>query len=955
MIRRRAALLASLLVVSACAGDSGVRSTQYVPLPEYPWDNDTPAVLAPDPDTRIVTLDNGLVVYLRNNAQPGDSVELRLAVNAGSGVEDPDQSGVAHFLEHMLFNGTEEFPGNELIATLRSFGMEFGADVNAYTSYDETVYELNVPLDEPDALGVGLDVLAQWLSAATIDPDEVEAERGVILDEYRIRDQTLSGRQFVTIADMLLGGGPYEGRQPIGTAEAIESMTAEPLRRFYDDWYRPDNAAVIVVGDIDVDDAEEMIRERFDDIEPRSTRSDRPDLSLSPYAEVDVRVDNDLDATAAVFELNWPAPSSGNADDVEGAERDGMRRSLALQVAFDIVATRLSDDVRRGDAPFFAAGDGNLGFVRGLTAPGVYVVGSPEDATDAAEALTDEFERLRRFGIHPNELERAIAPLRAAADADLVGRETRSDREFADELVAHFLTGAPIATPRDEHREVTRILNVLSVDEVEAVLAEHLATAAPHLYVSLPDDSDAPTAASLLALLESAAERTLEARPPAPEAPEALMEAPEAVEEDSSELLVRDVRSSFDADILEFPNGAQVVINPTNLVDGEVTLVAWSPGGVSQMDEDDVVVARYATAVAEMSGIGDLDAVEAAMVRESAQMELFPVITLEEEWVTGTASTDDLELALQQLHLWFDDPQFDEAALEALKASDRALIESPGADPELASYLELLDARYGDNPWYAVLPTLEQLDDIDIDDVERVFTDRFDNPRDWVFVISGDIDEEVAADLARMYLGSLRGSGRAEFYDPIDAPTPDGVVSREVRAGVGNTAMLTLQFETPSEFDDLEETRVRLLDKVLDIRLTDVIREELSATYSPRTMIGFGSYGESVMVSVMVSGDPDEMDAMEDAILRELADLAENGPTEEEFDAAVAAVEREYGAGDNETVAWGLVGIAFQPGYQRFYLGRSAALYDVSADDLAEFATRAMPLDHYIRILQLPR
>ena len=240
---------------------------------------------------------NDLTVYLRANDRPGASAEMRLAINAGSGQEDADQAGTAHFLEHMMFNGTAKFPANELIATLRGFGMTFGADVNAYTSYDETVYELTVPTTDSTNLTTGLDVLHEWMSAATLDPVEVEREKGVVLDEWRQRDQSFDGRVGAATEKLMLAGSEYENREPIGTDTAINAMTPDLLRRFYDTWYRPDNAAIMVVGDIDVDEVEAEIRDRFEPLKARGDSKPRAEPSLGTYGTPDATVLIDPDAT----------------------------------------------------------------------------------------------------------------------------------------------------------------------------------------------------------------------------------------------------------------------------------------------------------------------------------------------------------------------------------------------------------------------------------------------------------------------------------------------------------------------------------------------------------------------------------------------------------------------------------------------------------------------------------
>jgi zinc protease len=265
-----------------------------------------PSLSEPDPAIVIGELDNGLRYLIRDNDNPGGRVEMRLAVDAGSVLEDDTQDGGAHFLEHMLFNGTEKFPENELIAVLRSFGAGFGADINAYTDYDETVYQLTMPTADPTVVDTGLDVLEQWLSAATIDQAQVEAERGVVLDEWRGSEASSNGRIFDALEELFLAGSPYEDKDPIGTDAAIVATDAEPLRAFYDDWYRPDNAAVVVVGDIDPGSIEDGIVERFGPIRARGASPSRPEPTVEPSDEPRVVILADPDVAEGFAQVTLP-------------------------------------------------------------------------------------------------------------------------------------------------------------------------------------------------------------------------------------------------------------------------------------------------------------------------------------------------------------------------------------------------------------------------------------------------------------------------------------------------------------------------------------------------------------------------------------------------------------------------------------------------------------------------
>ena len=538
-----------------------------------------PSLSEPDPAIVIGQLDNGLRYFIRDNDNPGRRVEMRLAVDAGSALEDETQDGGAHFLEHMLFNGTEEFPENELIAVLRSFGAGFGADINAYTSYDETVYQLTMPTDDPTVVDTGLDVLEQWLSAATIDQEQVEAERGVVLDEWRGSAATSGGRIFSALEDLFLSGSAYEDKSPIGSDEAITTTDAEPLRAFYDDWYRPDNAAVVVVGDIDTGTIEDGIVDRFGPIVARGTSPPRPELTVEPSRDPQVSILADPDVAEGSAQITLPLTVTA----AESVEAD-YQNLILDSMAFDMIATRLGNDALRGDAPFDDARVDSSGFVRSLDAPEI-IVSADGDALEAStQAVFDEYERVRRFGFSEAEVDRVVESYRTAAQSTYDGRESRQDADLADEYVRHVLTGEPIPTADAQYDFTQVVLDRATPETIAYRFVQRLTEAAPHVLVVVPsaEAADVPDEAVFEAQATSMRDRDLSPRPDDTGIEGDLMVAPEPVEEVSAERLSDDGMDDFvDPVVLEFDNGVRVALNTNLIVEGQVAFESRSPGGLS--------------------------------------------------------------------------------------------------------------------------------------------------------------------------------------------------------------------------------------------------------------------------------------------------------------------------------------------------------------------------------------
>ncbi|HEY4331738.1 MAG TPA: pitrilysin family protein, partial [Ilumatobacteraceae bacterium] len=560
-----------------------------------------PDVSAADPDLKTGVLPNGLTYYIRHNDNPGGSAELRLAVDAGSARQTPDQIGVAHFLEHMMFNGTKSFPKNALVDVLRESGAQFGADINAYTTYDETVYQLNVPND-PATLKTGVDVLSEWLSAATLDPQEVTDERGVILDEWRSRGQNSDGRTQVALEGMFLTGSVYDQQAPIGTEDAIQQMSPERLRAFYDAWYRPDNAAVVIVGDIDVDQIMTELQAQFGPLKSRGASPAVTPLTITPSTHGVAGLLVDPDLTYQAVELTLPTAAEANTvATVPG--------SIADSLIFTMIANRLSDDALRGEQPFDSAYTSDNDLVRPLDAPSVDVNAKIGQTKAAMQALLDEFERARRFGFDATEVKRAVDAVRASVESTFAASDTQQDADFADSYAHAFLTGAPILTADEEHTLATSILDGMTPDFLTARFAYRWDHTAPHVMVYGPQSQSTtlPTLDDITAAINGLDARTLAARPPTPAIAGGLMAAPAPVTETKSTALPAEPDVFLTPTELDFANGVTVILDNSPISENEVTLDAVGNGGIAAVAPADVVDARVAVDVVTTGGISHFD------------------------------------------------------------------------------------------------------------------------------------------------------------------------------------------------------------------------------------------------------------------------------------------------------------------------------------------------------------
>jgi zinc protease len=914
-----------------------------------------PSLSEPDPAIVIGQLDNGLRYFIRDNDNPGRRVEMRLAVDAGSVLEDETQDGGAHFLEHMLFNGTEEFPENELIAVLRSFGAGFGADINAYTSYDETVYQLTMPTDDPAVVETGLDVLEQWLSAATIDQAQVEAERGVVLDEWRGSAATSSGRIFSALEDLFLSGSAYEDKNPIGSDEAIASTDAEPLRAFYDDWYRPDNAAVVVVGDIDTGAIENGIVDRFGPIVARGTSPVRPELTIEPSGDPQVSILADPDVAEGSAQVTLPLTVTA-ADSVEAEYQNSILDSMA----FDMIATRLGNDALRGDAPFDDAWVDSSGFVRSLDAPEIIVSADGDSLEASTQAVFDEYERVRRFGFSEAEVERVVESYRTSAQSTYDGRESRQDADFADEYVRHVLTGEPIPTADSQYDFTQVVLDRATPETIAYRFVQRLTESAPHVLVVVPsaEAADVPDAAAFEAQATSMRDRELSPRPDDTGIEGDLMVAPEPIEEISSERLSDNGMADFvDPVVLEFDNGVRVAFNTNVIVEGQVAFEARSPGGLAVLVDADVAAADAAGAVVGQSGIATYGRVELEDFLSDKNVTLQAVVDSFTEGMFGSAATGDLETLFQLIHLSMTQPRVDPVALEQYLDDELAIASDPSIDPGYAEFDTLLDARY-DDPRF-LLPTVDSLNSVTADDIDRVYRDRFGDASDFSFSFSGDFDLGEATDLARHYLGTLPSTDRVEPVDFVEPAPPAGIVAEQTAAGEGEQASVALLFTAAATPDRRDDIAAAILQEVVTARLTDVVREELGDSYSPfafTQITGGGAPNAETYISNTTA--PELLDEVVAAVIAQLDDLRVNGPTDREFAAASENVGQQVVLFSNEQVNDEVLSVFTDPaGNASFdeFLDQAQWVEVIDAAEIREAASRWLPADRYIEVRVLPR
>lgn len=854
---KRAAL--TILVLYALAG-CALAAPRPASLAE-PLPRDTAVVIG--------TLPNGLRYYVRANPEPEDRAELRLAVNAGSILEDPDQRGLAHFLEHMAFNGTERFARNELVDYLESVGMRFGPDINAYTSFDETVYMLTLPTDSADVLETGLEILDEWARGITLDPEEIERERGVVIEEWRLRQNAASRMQRDQFP-VLMGRSRYSGRDPIGTRRSLETFDEEALRRFYRDWYRPDLMAVVAVGDFDPAAVEAMIHERFGDIprpvEPRTRR----DYDVPSHEETLVSIATDPEATASTVSLYLKRRP------VEWVTTETFRRWLAESLANSMLTNRLSEITQRPGAPIIDVSSFHGRFIRPLSAH-VLSARVPEGGVvEGLEALLTEAERAARHGFTATELEREKREMLRYAEQRYVERSKKTSSSFASEYVSHFLYGGTPISPTDEYELYVRLLDEVTLEDVDGAAAPWMRKGDRVVLIRAPEEEGVaiPSESALRAAVLDVEHRDLEPYL------DARSELPLIGELPPPGRIVNETAvADAGVTVWELSNGARVLLKPTDHREEEILFAARSPGGLSLLEDDDYIAGLTATAVVQAGGLGELSSTELRKRLAGMFVGLGADIGETHEGLSGAAAPREIETLFKLVHLKFTAPRVDSSAFVAYGEQARTALSNRAAAPESA-FEDTLRVVMAQHHPRVRPPTPAVFDSLDLWRSLEIYRDRFADASDFTFYLVGSFEPDSLRPLVERYLASLPALYRNEGWRDLGIRPPRGVVTRTVRRGMEEKGLTQLVFtgDMVVEPDSLQVLSV--LGDVLGIRLREVLREELGGTYG----VSVRAAGSRVpvpryQVSIGFGSAPERIEELTGVIFDEIERLSTQGPT----------------------------------------------------------------------------
>jgi zinc protease len=823
-------------------------------------------------DTAVRTgqLANGLRYYIRRNARPANRVSLRLAVNVGSVYEEPDQRGLAHFLEHMAFNGTENFKPGELITFLESIGARFGPHVNAYTSFDETVYMLDVPTDRPGYVDRGMLALHDFAAGMLLLPEEIDKERGVVIEEWRGRlgaGTRLLDKQM----PVLLAKSRYAERLPIGTPEVLKGFPRQRLLDFYRKWYRPDQMAVIIVGDVDAAEAQKMVEQRFGAIPAATAAPSSVDRSVPSHNETLFTIATDPEAQGWSIAL-----AHMNAFEAERTVGD-YRRSLIQQLATQMLNLRLREIARRPNAPFLGAEAGGSGLVRPVE---MYEVGAvvQEGAIAAGlEALVVEARRMQQFGFTAEELDRARSGLLASFVRALKERDTNENSTYASEYVRAFLESEPIPGIEFEHKIAATFVPTVTVAEVTAEARKLIHPENRVIIVVAPEKKEAPvpTEAALRGAMAKAEKAPVEAYADAL-AGRALVEKPPVPGKVASRRTIPEVGAT----VLTLSNGVEVWLKPTDFKNDQVMISAYAKGGASLAAEADYQEASLATALVGVGGVGGLNPVDLSKLLAGKIASASPTISTYTHGINGQASPRDLETALQLNYLAFTAPNLTRDSFELLRRRMGSALENQAQNPAFV-FNERVEQVNTSNHYSAKSPTSADVQSLDLEAMSRFYRDRFSNAADFTYFIVGAFAVDEITPMLEKWVATLPSTGKkASNFRDMGVRFPAKEAKDDVRKGREPRGQTVISFFADTKLDEYEMHRARSAASLLGIRLRDILREELGGTYgvsvSYDSSLPQPGYGAMV---VQFGSDPANIEKLTGEVMKEVERLKAQGPS----------------------------------------------------------------------------
>ncbi len=830
-------------------------------------------------DTGVVTgkFANGLTYFIRTNHKPQGKVELRLVVNAGSIQETEEQAGLAHFMEHMNFNGTKNFKKNELVSYLQSIGVQFGADLNANTSFDQTIYILPIPTDKPGNLEKGFQIIEDWAHNALLTDKDIDEERGVVLEESRL-GKGADDRMLKKFFPKLAQGSLYADRLPIGKDEVLKSFTYDKVRSFYQDWYRPDLQAVIIVGDIDVPTAMKMLKKHFEGLKNPAIEKERKYVSVSPREKAEAMVVTDKETTNSGLIIKFPYTKK----DAEITVGD-YRKNLVKGMVLSMINRRLVDLSQGTNPPFPFAGVSTDDLIHGYEGLEAGVIIGDEGIVKPLFAIARELKKVKEFGFTETELELARREMLSSIEKVYNERNTTESGAYVEEYIRVFLNGEAFPGITNEHNYYLKMIPGVHLREVNALAHQWLDSKNTFTLVTAPDKPEVklPDDKTLLALTDSAFRQSIQR-----DEDYVVASAVVAVPPTPGKVVSQQKEEGFDVTTYTLSNGIQVTIKPTDFKSDEILMKGIKMGGANNYGVKDRSNVHFAAEVMDAMGYGlfspsDIEKIFAGK-KANADMSIGEIT----DDVNCASTVKDFEAMLQLTWLQMTQPRRDTGLFRAYKEKQSAMVKFMAANPQAAFSDTTTKVFYNNNPLAKMgVPTVADYEKLDLDRAMQLYVDEFGCADGYHFYLAGNVKPETALPLLETYLGSLPVKNKTLSFKDNGVRPVKGNQTLKINKGKEPKSMILEIYHGELPYSEELALKTNAVAEILNIKVIEDLREKMGAIY------GGGFYGSVAKepysryrVQLYLPCGPENVEKLLVAAHAEIAKIKNNGPDPKDLD-----------------------------------------------------------------------
>jgi zinc protease len=912
---------------------------------------DLAAPLPTGPQVLVGKLPNGLTYYIQQNKMPAQRLELRLVVKAGSVLEDDDQRGLAHFAEHMAFNGSTHFRKHELVSYLQSIGVKFGADLNAYTSFDETVYILPIPTDRKENIDKAFTVLEDWAHGVSFNDADIDKERDIVLEELRLT-KGAGERINKVLMPKLFNGSKYAERLPIGKEEIIRGFQPDTLRRFYRDWYRPELMAVVAVGDIDPAEAEKLVKAHFAGLANPAGARPRAQVEVAARTDTEAVVVTDKELSANAVTLRYPVRL-----DTERGTYGSLRDQLVESLFGAMLNQRLGELTQQPEPPFLNAGSGTARLTARYKGYFASATLGPKGAAPAIAALLQENLRAREHGFSEAELERARKNMLRRYERSYNERDKTNSSVRVGEYIRNFLHGEPLPGIEAEYRLAQEFAPGITVDDINAFARRTIPAGSGKLVVYTGvkrPDSTAPTGPELLAAVGAAEHADAAARTEKVVSGKLMEHAPKA-----GSIVAESEDKALGVTRLTLSNGVKVILKPTDFRNDQVLMSAVRYGGQTLFDVPDLPNAMYASTLAATMGLGQYAPLDLGKILAGRAASVGLSLGRYTDNVSGNAGAGeaDIETMLQMLWLRFDGVRRDENLYKSYMGRQAEVLRNRPGLPGERFNDTLVEAMYGKHPYAPRALTLQDSAKVSLDRSIELYRQRFASAKDLTFILVGSFDVAKIKPLLATYMATLPTPDIPVAYRDVGLRPASGVVKREVRSGTDPKSLVALSFSGDAAWSEDEALRLSALIEVVNLRIVDVLREELGLIYGGRmsgslSRIPYQHY----TISAQLPTGPEKVDKLLAATFAEIARLKAEGPSTADLDKVKQNWRQGYPRSLRENGFWlrRLQSSVLDGTDPARILHEDRAFEAFTPADLKQAAQRYFNTDNYVQVVQYP-